>query len=231
LLRGDNLLTERDGVMNDDPLNNDNPDDILERTRRHINKLVEEIADLGTTLPPNIYYPAFLNRVLTALAAPAGAIWLNMPNEDDQLQDQVNLDYIFHDISSSALNQHRELLRHILQTGQALMVLPHDMLDRSPKEPAPRNAFLRLVHRLANAMKRSPAHIIEPAPKELPPAGNPTPYFIHVVPYFAGRKVAGLVEVFQDSDRNPNAQRGFFQFITRMAECLSANALRHAESA
>jgi len=37
-------------------------------------------------------------------------------------------------------------------------------------------------------------------------------------------QVAGLVEVWQDPTRNPKAQRGFLQFVVRMAELASGYA-------
>ena len=48
---------------------------LIEQTRRQINQLVEEIAKLSEMdLPPGNYYGEFLQRVVSAVAAPAGAV-------------------------------------------------------------------------------------------------------------------------------------------------------------
>ena len=64
----------------------------LEQTRKQINRLVEEIARLSETdLSPFDYYGEFLQRVLTAVAAPAGAVWVRTPQGHLQLQYQINI--------------------------------------------------------------------------------------------------------------------------------------------
>src|SRR5260370_6638752 len=60
-----------------------------------------------------------------------------------------------------------------------------------------------------------------------PAPGNPTDYVILMAPIMVDKQVAGLVEVWQDADRNPNAQQGFLQFVTRMAELASAYTRNH----
>ncbi len=55
-------------------------------------------------------------------------------------------------------------------------------------------------------------------------ARNPTGYFLFLVPIKVNGEVVGLVEVFQDPDRDPNAQHGFFQFIKKMGELASIYA-------
>ncbi|HEV8058926.1 MAG TPA: hypothetical protein VGP68_03590 [Gemmataceae bacterium] len=55
-------------------------------------------------------------------------------------------------------------------------------------------------------------------------ANNPTGYFFFLVPIKVNGEVVGLVEVFQDPARNPNAQHGFFQFIKKMGELASIYA-------
>src|SRR5689334_142032 len=47
--------------------------------------------------------------------------------------------------------------------------------------------------------------------------GNPTNFVILIAPILVDKQVAGLVEVWQDPNRGPDAQRGFLQFMIRMA--------------
>jgi hypothetical protein len=63
------------GEMDIDP-------EVMENTRKAINRLVEEIVDLQSTLLlPDLYFRQFLARLLTCLAAPAGAIWQFSPGQ------------------------------------------------------------------------------------------------------------------------------------------------------
>jgi hypothetical protein len=169
---------------------------LLEQTRRQINRLVEEIAKLSESdLPPTEYYGEFLQRVLSAVAAPAGAVWVRNPQGHLQLQYQVNIRQVGLDQSETDRQAHDELLRAVAQSGRAQLFPPHSGIA-APEEG-----------------KAAP--------------GNPTGYVILLAPILVDKQVAGLVEVWQDADRNPNAQTGFLQFITRMAELASAYTRNH----
>ena len=60
-----------------------------------------------------------------------------------------------------------------------------------------------------------------------PAAGNPTDYVILLAPIMVDKNVAGLVEVWQDPNRGPDAQRGFLQFIVRMSGLASGYTRNH----
>jgi hypothetical protein len=168
----------------------------LEQTRKQINRLVEEIARLSETdLAPTDYYGEFLQRVLTAVAAPAGAVWVRTPQGHLQLQYQINLRQVGLDRSENDRQAHDELLRLTAQMGRPQMAPPRS--GTGPSEEG------------------------KPAP------GNPTDYMILIAPILVDKQVAGLVEVWQDADRNPSAQQGFLQFITRMAELASSYTRNH----
>lgn len=170
---------------------------LIEQTRRQINKLVEEIAQLSEQdLPPNEYYREFLQRVLTALAAPAGAVWTRTQQGNLQVQYHQNLKQVGLDKSDTDRQMHDELLRQTAQNGRAVMVPP-----RSGTATA--------------------------GPDGKPAPGNPTDYMILMAPMLVDKQVAGLVEVWQDADRNPEAQRGFLNFLTRMAELASSYTRNH----
>jgi multidrug efflux pump subunit AcrA (membrane-fusion protein) len=169
---------------------------LLEQTRKQINRIVEQIAQLSETdMAPSDYYGEFLQRVLTAVAAPAGAVWVRTPQGHLQLQYQVNLRQVGLDRSETDRQTHDELLRLAAQLGRPQLVPPHSGTGTSEEgKPAP---------------------------------GNPTGYVILLAPILVDKQVAGLVEVWQDPDRNPNAQQGFLHFVTRMAELASAYTRNH----
>src|SRR5205085_4395852 len=86
---------------------------LIEQTRKHINRLVEEIARLSEQdLPPGDYYHEFLQRIQQALAASAGAVWAFTPQGHLQLQFQSNLKQVGVDANDVARQTHGELLRH-----------------------------------------------------------------------------------------------------------------------
>jgi hypothetical protein len=169
---------------------------LLEQTRKQINRLVEEIARLSETdLAPTEYYGEFLQRVLTAVAAPAGAVWVRTPQGHLQLQYQVNIRQVGLDREETDRQQHDELLRYAAQTARPQIVAPHS--GTGPVEDG------------------------KPAP------GNPTDYVTLIAPILVDKQVAGLVEVWQDANRAPNAQQGFLQFIARMADLASSYTRNH----
>ncbi len=59
----------------------------IEQIRRQINRLFEEVAQLAEQqdLSPAHFYAELLQRVLTGIAAPAGAVWLRTPQGNLQL--------------------------------------------------------------------------------------------------------------------------------------------------
>jgi hypothetical protein len=169
---------------------------ILEQTRRQINRLVEEIARLSEQdLSPTDYYGQFLQRVLAAVAAPAGAVWVRTPQGHLQLQYQVNIRQVGLDKSDTERQTHDELLRMCAQLARPQLFPPRSGTGTTEDgKPAP---------------------------------GNPTDYVILIAPILIDKQVAGLIEVWQDADRNPNAQQGFLQFLTRMAELASSYTRNH----
>jgi hypothetical protein len=164
---------------------------LIEQARRRINTLAEEIAKLSDSeLEPQHYYGEYLQRVLTAIAAPAGAIWLRTPQGNLQLQYQINMREVGLDKTEAGRQGHDELLRQAVMRGQPGMLPP-----RSGMGPQEGNAAS---------------------------AGNPTDFVTLLAPILVEKQVAGLVEVWQDPGRGADAQRGFLQFLVRMAGLASA---------
>jgi hypothetical protein len=169
----------------------------IEQARRQIVRLAEEIAHLSEMdLDPPAYYQEFLQRLLMAIAAPAGAVWLRTPQGNLQLQCHINMQQVGLDATETSRQTHDELLRQAVMRGQAGMVPPQSGLG-----PTEGNKVA---------------------------AGNPTNYVVLIAPILADKTVAGLVEVWQDPNRPPDAQRGFLQFISKMASHASGYTRTHS---
>jgi hypothetical protein len=72
------------------------------------------------------------------------------------------------------------------------------------------------------------SRIGSPDQEGLPAAGNPTDHVVLIAPILVDEQVAGLVEVWQDPARSPEAQRGFLQFVKFMADLASGYASKSA---
>ncbi len=98
----------------------------IEQTRQQINRLRDEVARLSETeIEPANYYGEFLMRVLTALAAPAGAIWIRTPHGNLQLQYQIQMQQVGLDKTDQGRQSHDELLRQTVQNGKPVYLPPH----------------------------------------------------------------------------------------------------------
>ena len=63
---------------------------LLEQTKTQIRKLVAEISELAESdIQPNEFYGEFLNRVVAAVAASGGALWLTDGRGGIRLQQQL----------------------------------------------------------------------------------------------------------------------------------------------
>src|SRR5882724_1720888 len=97
---------------------------MLEETRRHINRLIDEISRLSEAdLAPADYYSEVLKRVLAAMAAPVGAIWTRTQQGNLQLGFQINLREVGLDEEGRRI--HDELLRHAVANAQPMHLPPH----------------------------------------------------------------------------------------------------------
>ncbi len=163
----------------------------VEQVQREIRRLAEEVAQLSEQdLGPAEYYGEFLQRVLAAIVAPAGAIWLKTAQGNLQLQYQINLREVGLDRSEESRQSHDELLRQAIMKGQPGFFPPQSGLgDGSGGDTK---------------------------------AGNPTNFVILLAPILLDKQVVGIIEVWQDPRRGPEAQRGFLHFLVRMAGLASS---------
>jgi hypothetical protein len=101
----------------------------IEQARRQINRLAEEIAQISDMdLPPSDYFGEFLQRVMTAIAAPAGAVWVRTPQGNLQLQYQINMRQVGMDRGPEIRTMHDELLRHATAKQQPALIMPHSSI-------------------------------------------------------------------------------------------------------
>ena len=118
----------------------------VEETKQQIRVLVNEIAALGkASVPAEEYYPQFLQRVITALAAVGGAIWLLDEDRNLKLQYQINMSDSLRDESSDDSIRHSRLMRRIASTGQSLLVPPYSGTADSEAEGNPTKYLLVLA--------------------------------------------------------------------------------------
>jgi hypothetical protein len=99
---------------------------LIEETRRQINRLFEEVARLAESeMSPPDFYGEFLRRILMALGAPAGAVWGRTAQGNLQLQFQINMREVGYDRTEEGRASHDELLRQMVQQPRALHLPPH----------------------------------------------------------------------------------------------------------
>ncbi|HEV3262462.1 MAG TPA: hypothetical protein VG013_36760 [Gemmataceae bacterium] len=99
---------------------------LIEETRDQINYLVEKIARLSERdVPPAAYYAEYLQGLVTAIAAAAGAVWIRTSLGHLQLQYQINMDRLGLERDEVNRQVHDELLRESLQQGRPRLMPPH----------------------------------------------------------------------------------------------------------
>lgn len=109
----------------------------VEQARRQVNRLVEEIANLSELeLSPAEYYGEFLQRILAALGAPAGAVWIRTPQGNLQLQYQINMGQVGLSRTEQSRQMHDELLRQVAMKAQPGIFPPNSSSgDKGPGNP------------------------------------------------------------------------------------------------
>jgi hypothetical protein len=151
----------------------------------------------GSNLPPADFYQQFLNRTLSAIDAPAGAVWLRTPQGFLQIACQKDLDRVGLDTRRGGRQCHNEVLRQVFTSAppRPLMLAPNDRLPPPQGGPAP-------------------------APDGGPsvPAANLTDFFALFAPIVTPDKQAlGVLEVFQDPSLDPRIYPTFLNYAFQMA--------------
>lgn len=172
---------------------NANPE--LEEKRQQINRLIDEIARLSESqLGVNEFFAEYLQRLMLALAAPAGVIWSRTPQGNLQLVYQINFNEVGLDAIEGARPCHDELLRYMVQQGRSMLVPPNSGPQAGKAGVAPANL---------------------------------TNYTLLLVPIAIDRQTAGVIEIWVDPGRNPQAVRGFMQFLEDMSSYAGSYLRNH----
>ncbi len=161
------------------------------RFTRQIEEAFEQAAKLaGSNLAPTDFYEQFLNRTLSAIDAPAGAVWLRTPQGFLQVACQVNLDKVGLEAKRGGRQCHNEVLRQVFQATppRPILLEPNGRLAPGPGEPGP-----------------------------VPPA-NLTDHFALFAPIVAADKQSlGVLEVFQNPTHDPRMYPAFLNYAFQMA--------------
>ena len=112
---------------------------LVEQTKQQIRTLVGEISKISKTeIPPEEFHKEFLQRVVVALAAEAGAIWTVNPAGQLALSYQINIQKTHLHEDEEANKKHSRLLYNFLRSEEnESSVLPHSggETEDSPGNP------------------------------------------------------------------------------------------------
>ncbi|MCH5375119.1 MAG: hemolysin D, partial [Planctomycetes bacterium] len=99
--------------------------DTIEQTKQQIRGLVSEIAQLSKSeLDAEEYYPAFLEKVVSALAATGGAIWVVREGRRLDLAYQIRMSETLLDAESEDARRHFGLLSQATASGEPRLIPP-----------------------------------------------------------------------------------------------------------
>jgi hypothetical protein len=179
------------------------------RYGRQIEEAFEAASKLaGSALPPSDFYQQFLNRTLSAIDAPAGAVWLRTPQGFLQIACQVNLEKVGLENRRGGRQCHNEVLRQVFQAAppRPIMLEPNGRVAANPTAPPDAGAV---------------------------PAANLTDYFALFAPIVTPDKQSlGVLEVFQDPSLDPRLYPTFLNYAFQMAGYASQyNQFSNARSA
>jgi len=118
----------------------------IEETKQQIRLLVNEIATLTKSgMTAEEFFPEFLQRVITALAAVGGAVWLMDEDQRPRLKYQINVGQSLLEDDSSDAVQHNRLIQRVARSGQSLIVPPYSGTADGEQEGNPTRYLLVLA--------------------------------------------------------------------------------------
>lgn len=175
--------------------------DQVERAKREIQSLVQEISELSRSqIDPAAFYDAMLNKVVAALAAPGGAVWTLADAGNLQLVYQINLRQTGLVENQIGQAQHGRLLQQVLGGTEGALVAPHSGTGEATDNDE-------------NA------------------AANPTEFLLVMAPVYNDQGPQGVLEVFQRPGARTATQRGYLRFLLQICEFagdfLKARRLQH----
>jgi multidrug efflux pump subunit AcrA (membrane-fusion protein) len=99
---------------------------LIEQTKQQIRGLVVEIAQLAKRdIDAREFYGAFLDRVVSALAAAGGAVWTVSDAGALELQYQINFRETRLADNQQSLQRHGMLLQKTMASGEGALITPH----------------------------------------------------------------------------------------------------------
>src|SRR6516165_742932 len=111
---------------------------LLEQTKNQIRKLVSEIADLAESdIQPAEFHGEFLNRVVAAVAASGGALWLLDGRGGIKLQHQLEFRQTGLLDGKARTQPHDALLGAMLQASQPMIIPPGASVEGMPQAGNP----------------------------------------------------------------------------------------------
>jgi multidrug efflux pump subunit AcrA (membrane-fusion protein) len=111
---------------------------LLEQTKTQIRKLVAEIAELAESdIQPNEFYSEFVNRVVAAVAASGGALWLLDGKGGIKLQHQLEFRLTGLLDGRVRTQPHDALLGCMVQASQATIIPPGAAVEGVPNAGNP----------------------------------------------------------------------------------------------
>ena len=117
----------------------------VEETKAQIRGLVNEIAALAKSgSPAEEFYPELLSRIITALAAVGGAVWLLDEDRQLKLQYQINAEPTILADDTDDSTRHRRLISRAANAGQSLLVPPYSGTTDGDAEGNPTRYLLVL---------------------------------------------------------------------------------------
>ncbi|MEO8270233.1 MAG: hemolysin D, partial [Aureliella sp.] len=115
----------------------------VDQTKQQIRTLINEIAELSRKeIPGEEYYPAVLKRIVDALAAVGGAMWLLDDEGKLKLRYQINVNQNLLEADSEDAGKHARLLSRLFMRGQSELIPPHSMLGETQNEGNPSQYLL-----------------------------------------------------------------------------------------
>ena len=117
----------------------------IEETKAQIRTLVNEIAALAKSgATADEFYPELLSKVITALAAAGGAVWVLDEDRQMRLQYQINAEPSLLSDDSDDAARHNRLIRRVANSGQSLLVPPYSGTTDGEAEGNPTRYLLVL---------------------------------------------------------------------------------------
>lgn len=117
----------------------------VEETKAQIRGLVNEIAALAKSgATAEEFYSELLSRIITALAAAGGAVWLLDEDRQLRLQYQINAEPSILGNDSDDATRHTRLIQRVANAGQSLLVPPYSGTTDGDAEGNPTRYLLVL---------------------------------------------------------------------------------------